>query len=273
LNYSSDIDLLIVREDRLPEDISEATLTKIIEELRAALSAYTAEGYVYRVDLRLRPYGRASHLVHPLGSLTAYYERSAALWELQAALKLRVVAGSPALGERLLGDLRELICKPRRAADIGRSIRELRSQAARPAGASGAMAKGVDVKNAPGGIRDIEFLVQGLQLANCHANRALLSQNTLDALERLHTSGLLDTKVFEELRADYLVLRRVEHVLQLMDDRQVHRVPTDADALRALALRVDPTGGSGDSGVGFTTMLARTMQRVRATFEAKLPAG
>jgi glutamate-ammonia-ligase adenylyltransferase len=124
-----------------------------------------------------------------------------------------------------------------------------------------------DVKAGLGGIRDVEFLVQGLQLVNLHACPDLLSGNTLEAIEKLVARGILAAETGRSIREDYIFMRRVEHCLQIMEDRQIHAIPEDADQLRALGKRLL---GADSDRQGFMLRLDATRDRVRRTYRTHL---
>jgi len=294
LNYSSDIDLLGVCADTLPGDRREPIdlFARVLKQVGQDLSAHSEEGHAYRVDFRLRPYGGAGHLVYTVAGLVDYYAQKAALWEIQALLKARPVAGNEALGAALLERVRPILMQPRPAATIIRSIEASRKTAigktdnrrqpahrspdlseSRDAGGTpetGERKKQVgpempadDVKSGLGGIRDIEFLVQGLQLIHAPSHGELLDGNTLSALERLKAHGLLPEEVVVQLREDYTFLRRVEHTLQIFEDRQIHAIPELETARAALARRVLGFDSTADK---FATALTACQKRVRQAY-------
>jgi glutamate-ammonia-ligase adenylyltransferase len=260
LNYSSDIDLLgVCGSDGKVDEIEEATA--VMETLRGDLSAHTSEGYVYRVDLRLRPYGSSGQLVFGIGPLFDYYSRSASLWELQALLKARPVAGDLELGSAFSVQARELLLAPHERSAVVSSIDTLRKDAVRNLKRSFLLT--TDVKVGLGGLRDIEFLVQGLQLVNARSRPELLGGNTLSALEAMGKAGILAGDVVERLSGDYLFLRRVEHFLQIYEDRQTHSLPRDPEEMRALARRMLGSGATADQ---LTSKLSKRFERVREEY-------
>jgi glutamate-ammonia-ligase adenylyltransferase len=236
LNYSSDIDLLGLWETPEGGHEAEGIATSMMERLRSDLSDHTAAGYAYRVDLRLRPYGSSGQLVHELGALLRYYAEPAALWELQALLKARPVAGDLDLGEGFIEAARGTLVARRDPELVVSSIDSLRREAIR--NLARGMEGGRDVKTGLGGIRDVEFLVQGLQLIHAHSDPRLLRAGTLAGLEALAAAGILPAEVSEKLAEDYVFLRRVEHFLQIYEDRQTHRLPSDPEQVLALARRM-----------------------------------
>lgn len=265
LNYSSDIDLVGLCADDTVSEAMETVCARAMERLRGALSSHTPEGYVYRVDLRLRPYGGAGVLVQAASGLAEYYEKAAALWEVQALLKCRAVAGNLSVGERFLERMRGLVCQRwERQAVVG-SIEKMRNAVL--ARQTRFHQTTTDVKSGLGGIRDAEFLVQGLQLVHAQDKPEVLSGNTLEAIGRLAEAGVVDREAADRLAEDYVFLRRVEHYLQLFEDRQIHALPTRREELLALAKRIDGPDATVD---GFVTGLKACQSRVRAAYEQGL---
>ena len=261
LNYSSDVDLLgVCAADGDTDPVEPASA--LMEILRGDLSAHTNEGYAYRVDLRLRPYGTSGQLVFTLAALEDYYSRHAALWEVQALLKARPVAGDPALGKAFLADARRRLLVPRARAEVAAAIDTLRREALR--GLSRSVLSTTDIKTGLGGMRDVEFLAQGLQLSHAYDHPRLLCGGTLPALKSLAEEGILSKEISEQLTQDYIFLRRVEHFLQIYEDRQTHSLPRDPAQLRALARLML---GSGASSEQLLAALDERFQRVRSAYE------
>lgn len=263
LNYSSDIDLLGVYAPlpTLSESENGRLFSDLITRLRAMLSDRTEDGHVYRVDLRLRPYGSAGPAAQAMSAVETYYRQAASIWEFQALLKLGFVAGSRSIRDRMTRLVEESVRKRRDMPMVFENIRRLRAMAASrtPPGA-------IDVKDGIGGIRDIEFLAQGLQLIYAEEIPSLLSGNTFQALELLGTHRLLPLAVTAELAEAYRFLRRIEHLLQLYEDRQTHIIPGDPAVREALARRLDEAPDS------FQDHVESTMKRVRELFETFLQA-
>ena len=282
LNYSSDIDLVALYDDRgLPEerraDLARA-VTRLARSLDRALSASADEMAAYRVDWRLRPYGGSGELAHSLSSLAAYYDGPANDWEVQALLRLRPVAGNREAGSELLARARRAFARfgadpATRGARVFATIERLRELAVVEHGRS-RLRRGQDIKSGVGGIRDIEFLVQGLQIQYLVRHPELMCGNTVTALERLRQAGCFTPHDAELLREDYLFLRGLEHYLQVFEDRQVHVLPSTPAALDALARRML---GPGAGSAQFQRAVAAVTARVRATYlrivrAAKRPA-
>jgi glutamate-ammonia-ligase adenylyltransferase len=266
LNYSSDIDLLGICAAPTGDN-GEGTryFAKVLERTRENLTKHTAEGYVYRVDFRLRPFGRSGPLVASVPSVERYYRQHAGLWELQAQLKLRPIAGNLVLGYGVLTTIRQAVAsRSIPATEVSQSIRRLRDMASQRREDEST----VDVKDGPGGIRDIEFLVQALQLTNLGLASDLGDANTLRALAVLERRELLPADEAAELREAYLLLRRLEHLLQLLEDRQVHVLPAEARELSALARRLLDNRATGEMLLERVHGIRR---RVREIYDTRLP--
>ena len=271
LNYSSDLDLVALYDDRrLAADRSAALareVTALARSLGQTLAAHRGEMATYRVDWRLRPYGSSGELAHSFGALVAYYAGPANDWEVQALLRMRPVGGNRALGHALLqrarGAFARLGADPAaRGARAFATIERLRALAL--AGqVKRRLNQGRDIKSGAGGIRDLEFLVQGLQLQHLLRHPELTCGNTVLALERLQRAGVLSAGSAGQLREDYLFLRRLEHFLQVFEDRQVHVLPGSDAALRALARRML---GAGAAVPAFNDLVAAVTARVRAAY-------
>ena len=271
LNYSSDIDLVALYDDRglAPERSTDLAhgVTELARALGTTLAAHRGEMAAYRVDWRLRPYGSSGELAQSFTSLAAYYAGPANDWEVQALLRMRPVAGNRTVGQALLQRARAAFARlgsdpAGRGARAFASIGRLRKLAV--AGqAQRRLNQGRDIKSGPGGIRDIEFLVQGLQLQHLMQHPELVCGSTVVALEGLQRAGVLGAGSAAQLREDYLFLRRLEHSLQVFEDRQVHVLPGSDAALAALARRMM---GSGASVPAFNDLVATVTTRVRATY-------
>lgn len=266
LNYSSDIDLLAVCDDvtftctyQGKEVTQKELYAKVVESVRTALMTHTADGQVYRVDFRLRPYGRAGELVPSVSALARYFAQDAALWECQAAMKLRPIAGNMSIGAYAYAQLAPRLYGTRAAEELFPALHTMRDVAIQRHKDSGD-----DIKSGMGGIRDIEFIVQGLQLLHMSRIPSVVTGATLDGIEALSCAGVLSAEDASALREDYVYLRRVEHALQLYDDRQVHSIPSSLRACTALAKRVH--GHTADAAK-FMAHVDACRSRVRAIYE------
>jgi glutamate-ammonia-ligase adenylyltransferase len=252
LNYASDIDVVFVGG----EDTEPARL-----EIRARELMRIARR-CFRVDANLRPEGRDGPLVRTVASYRAYWERWARPWEFQALLKARPLAGSPDLAATFTAATAAALWGRPWDADDLRSLRSMKARVEEEVARKGL--DGRELKRGSGGIRDIEFAVQVLQLVHGRHDPALRSPTTLDALAELGAAGYVDAGDATTLDGAYRFLRTVEHRLQLADQRQVHVVPAD-DAERELLARVLGFRGTAGAGAlaGFDRELARRRAGVR----------
>jgi glutamate-ammonia-ligase adenylyltransferase len=270
LNYSSDIDLCFVYEAEGetdgPEVVSSRTyFARLAEQLVGALTAMTEEGTVYRVDLRLRPEGSGGPLALPLDAYRAYHATRGALWERQALIKARVAAGDERVGQAFLDLVREIVYRPGQEREALGEIRAMKNRIDRRLRARGQQER--HVKLGVGGIRDIEFHVQALQLLYGGQDPWLRERNSLRALHRLAERGYLSWEESGRLAHAYVFLRTIEHRLQILHALQTHTLPADPDELAKLARRL---GYAGDREAAARTFLLdydRTRRTVRAAFE------
>jgi [glutamine synthetase] adenylyltransferase / [glutamine synthetase]-adenylyl-L-tyrosine phosphorylase len=251
LNYSSDIDLMFVGDG--PPDELEARARAVNDLARRC----------FRVDANLRPEGRDGPLVRTIESYEAYWDRWAEPWEFQALLKARPVAGDQALGARFHDTAqRWLWSHPFRVEDL-RSLRAMKQRAEHDVARRGLGDR--ELKRGPGGIRDIEFTVQLLQLVHGQTDTGLRSPTTLVALAEMAAAGYIDPDDGARLSDAYTLLRTVEHRLQLVDEQQVHTVPTNPAALdhlaRVLGHRDTPGGTASEQ---FEHDLRQSQLAVRA---------
>lgn len=241
LNYISDVDVLFVAA--APEGHDEQQALKAATQLAAAViqicSDNTAEGTIWPVDANLRPEGRSGPLVRTLNSYLGYYERWAKTWEFQALLKARVVAGDAQLGQQFVDSIKPLIWT---AAERDGFVEEV--QAMRRRVVENIPAKEVtrQLKLGPGGLRDVEFAVQLLQLVHGRTDETLRSSATLSALASLTQGGYVGREDGQELAEAYAFLRTLEHRMQLFQLRRTHVVPADQENLRRLGRSMGFTG-------------------------------
>lgn len=233
LNYASDVDVVFVAEARPGGDEPAAlrTATNLAASLIRVCSATTGEGTIWPVDAALRPEGKAGPLVRTLASHVAYYERWARTWEFQALLKARPVAGDLALGQDYVDALAPLVW---RAADRDDFVSDVQAMRRRVEDTLPADASHRQIKLGPGGLRDVEFAVQLLQLVHGRSDDTLRSPNTLAALEALSTYGYVGRDDAADLDRAYRFLRTIEHRLQLFRLQRTHLMPDDPDELRRL---------------------------------------
>ena len=232
LNFSSDIDLVLLHD---PERGASATATRMARQLVALLEARDADGYVFRVDLRLRPDPAATPPSVAVPAALAYYESLAQTWERAAFIRARPAAGDLALGETFLDAIRPFVW--RKALDFA-AIADLHGMKQRIDAHKGGLADGLlglDVKLGRGGIREVEFVAQTSQLVWGGRDPELRLPRTVPALRLLARRGHLPARAAGELVAAYRFLRRVEHRLQMVADRQTHRLPEHAEGLAQFA--------------------------------------
>jgi len=270
LNFSSDVDLVyLYRADGHTRGGVAGSLplvqyyTRLGETLTQALTQVTAEGFCYRVDLNLRPQGRAGAMVLSLPASLAYYEGFGRTWERAALLKAREVAGDASLARELLDALEPFLW--RRALDFS-VVDDLRDLKARIDMRGKASTE--DVKLGPGGIREVEFFVNALQLLQGGRDPSLREPRTTRALRKLERAGFVPGPVADGLEEAYLFLRRVENRLQMREERQTQTLPTDARERLRLATSLGyPDWGALSAELerhrrlvqeSFTTLLGQT---------------
>jgi len=283
LNFSSDVDLVLLHDpDQGVYHGGEpgAFFTRLARALVGLMEARDADGYVFRTDLRLRPDPAATPPSMSIAAAISYYESMGQNWERAAMLKARPVAGDLELGAEFLEAIRPFVwrrhldfaavadihaMKRRIDAHKGTLIGEAKEAAARIAGH--------DVKLGQGGIREIEFLTQTLQLVWGGRDPRLRNPRTLEALPLLVEARHIEPRTAAELMSAYRFLRRVEHRLQMVADRQTHTLPKDPEGLRRFALFM----GYPDAAA-FATVLLRHLTRVQTSYgrvfeEVPLPPG
>jgi glutamate-ammonia-ligase adenylyltransferase len=239
LNYSSDVDLLLLFDPaRLPrrerDEAGEAAV-RIGRRIIELLQKRTEDGYVQRVDLRLRPSPEVTPIVLPVDAAISHYESSALPWERAAFIRARAAAGDIALGRRFLDSIEPFVW--RRSLDFG-VIDEVRQISARIRDhfAQGAdIGPGFDLKRGRGGIREVEFFVQIQQMIHGGRDPSVRLPATLDAIEALQAAGRIEQATAEALASAYRLLRTVEHRVQMVDDAQTHLLPANPAGLDNVA--------------------------------------
>ena len=243
LNYVSDVDVIFVAEpaDGVDEQRALQVATTLASATMRACSASSAEGTLWPVDAALRPEGKQGPLVRTIASHLAYYERWAKTWEFQALLKAWVSAGDLEVGRAYKDALRPLIWD---AAGRENFVEEVQAMRRRVEAHVPAAEAGRQLKLGPGGLRDIEFSVQLLQLVHGRHDESLRSATTLEALSALARGGYVGRADAATLDTAYRILRTLEHRVQLYRLRRTHLMPTEPAALRLLGrawgLRSDP---------------------------------
>ncbi len=252
LNYVSDVDVLYVFEpaDGVAEAPAAGLATQLASLLMQACSDHTAEGTIWPVDANLRPEGKAGPLVRTLASHRAYYERWAKTWEFQALLKARAVAGDLELGRRFLGLVEPMVWQ---VADRDGFVTDVQAMRRRVLETIPAREADRQLKLGAGGLRDVEFAVQLLQLVHGRTDEHLRAPGTLHALDALTARGYVGREDGEALHAAYEFLRTLEHRIQLQHLRRTHVVPADEESLRRLG-----------RGMGFTKAPATALEEAWA---------
>lgn len=233
LNFSSDIDLILAFAENGASDgerplANEAYFARLGQLLVKLLAEITADGYVFRVDLRLRPFGNAGRVALPFAAMEQYYQREGRDWERYAWIKARPVAGDIAAGKRLLEALRPFVYRKYLDYTAFAGLREMKSLIDAEVVRKDLAA---NLKLGPGGIREIEFVVQLLQLIRGGREPGLRETGLLPALAACERIGALATVSANRLRDAYRFLRRIENRLQMLRDEQTHELPDD-DFLR-----------------------------------------
>jgi glutamate-ammonia-ligase adenylyltransferase len=275
LNFSSDVDLLFVYDvpgGADPLDAQQAT-ARLIQHLKARLEQPADDGFGYRVDLNLRPEGRAGVLANPVDAALAYYEGFGAEWERQMLIRLRAVAGPAEPAARFAAAITPFVYRALIGPDVMRNVREMKARIEHERRAAGRDLD-ADLKEGPGGIRDVEFLVQAFQLLYGGRYPQLRTGNVLAALRALREEELLPAGVIASLCDAYLWLRRAEHALQLADEQQTQRVPARAEGRTELARRMgyrDPR--AADALARFEEDWSAVRGEVRSHFEALVLGG
>ncbi|MGJ5751041.1 glutamate-ammonia-ligase adenylyltransferase [Streptomyces puniciscabiei] len=243
LNYVSDVDVIFVAE--AAEGTTEAkaltAATRLASHLMRICSETTVEGSIWPVDANLRPEGRNGPLVRTLSSHLAYYQRWAKTWEFQALLKARPVAGDAELGQAYVDALEPMVWKAAERENFVADVQQMRRRVIENIPAAEIER---ELKLGPGGLRDVEFAVQLLQLVHGRTDQSLRSGTTLDALQALAAGGYVGREDAARLDEAYRFLRAMEHRIQLYRLRRTHLVPVAEEDQRrlgrSLGLRTDP---------------------------------
>jgi glutamate-ammonia-ligase adenylyltransferase len=251
LNYSSDIDLIFLYDEEGvttgPRAVSNAEFfARMSGEVVRLLSDHTTMGVAYRVDMRLRPEGNQGVLARSLDATLNYYVSRGRTWERQALIKCRTVAGDPDLGAAFIAAVAPFVYRRYLGAAEIAEIKSLKRRIEQRTASAGLA--DFEVKTGRGGIRDVEFVVQFLQLLHGGEYPAVRVVNTLEAIHRLEQVGSLTAEERGVMDDTYRFLRKVEHRLQILFDRQTHEMPRSMEELRTLAIRMGyvPLGPAED---------------------------
>jgi glutamate-ammonia-ligase adenylyltransferase len=278
LNYSSDIDLLFVYsgEGNTSGNGSRGSVTnreyfvKLSEYIVKLVGHQTGEGAAYRVDLRLRPHGSLGAITQSIGDVAKYCRTEARAWERQVLIRSRGCAGDVELFKQFFSEVEDMVFS--RSETVSSALSNVRRSKER-IDLENILKRGYDVKLGRGGIREIEFLAQALQLAYGGRDKWLRSSHTLISLTRLADRKHLSDTELTELSAAYAFLRRTEHVLQMKNGVQTHTVPDDPEKRAVLARRVMFTyGGDFEQSVAIhTENVSRVFRRVFGEIDDDTP--
>jgi glutamate-ammonia-ligase adenylyltransferase len=259
LNYSSDVDLLYVLRDDADEKL-EKHAARFCEAFGRALADRMGRGSLYRIDLRLRPFGSKGALAPRQRAYESYYQRYAQPWEHLALIRSRWIAGDPAGKERWEAMRREICFQPTRGEWAVEELVRMRERVEDQGGEH-------DLKRGAGGIRDVEFAVQIYQMLFGFRHEELQARPTLQVIDQLQQHELFDTATARSLSEGYEFLRKVEHGIQLAGEKQTHRLPEDRSELEFLARRVGYPGPEP-----FESALQGHRTAIRYRYEELLPA-
>jgi glutamate-ammonia-ligase adenylyltransferase len=267
LNLSSDIDLILCYPSAGQSDgrrglANETFFVRLSRAVIASLAERTEDGFCFRVDTRLRPFGESGPLVCSFRALEQYYQREGRDWERYALIKARPVAGDREAGGALLESLRPFVY--RRYIDFG-AVEALREMLDAIQADAARLDRSDDVKRGPGGIREVEFSVQCVQLLRGGREPALQTPSLLDALATIESLELFPPERVVALREAYVVLRRVENAIQALHDRQTHTLPDGDDLDRVVQIMEQPDRKH------LGELLDSTRQTVTACLEESFP--
>src|ERR1700756_5502960 len=239
LNYSSDIDLIVFFDPQAPtlaRDIEpQPFFVRVTQAMARLLQQRTSDGYVFRVDLRLRPDPASTQVAISTDAALHYYEREGRTWERAAMIKARACAGDLAAGRAMLVELSPFVWRKHLDFAALADVHEMKRQMQTYRGPSEISVEGHNVKIGRGGIREIEFFAQTQQLIAGGRHAELRVRPTLAALEVLASSNWITSQARDELSAAYRFLRRVEHRLQMVADEQTHSIPEEVEAVERFA--------------------------------------
>jgi glutamate-ammonia-ligase adenylyltransferase len=268
LNLSSDIDIIFCYPQNGACDgrrgmANDQFFTRLARAIIASLSQRTEDGFCFRVDTRLRPFGDSGPLTSSLAALEQYYQREGREWERYALIKARPVAGDVDAGERFIKDVRPFVYRRYIDYSAVEALQEMHANVQDDARRKDRMD---DIKRGPGGIREIEFLAQCFQILRGGREPGLQTPSLDRALTGINRLGLIDDATLGEIRNDYAYLRFLENRIQALNDQQTHRVPQGEDRLRVARAMCE------ESVEEMEASLRRTRERVGKRFHGIFPA-
>jgi glutamate-ammonia-ligase adenylyltransferase len=277
LNYHSDLDIIFIYEgegktrpvaaadpDRFRQQTNQQYFVRLAQRIISILTLMTPEGHVYDIDTRLRPSGNQGPLVSSLPAYRQYHESSAAPWERQALIKARVVAGSTELAVCFETFTAEIVYERPLPDNLAEEIYRLRQRMEKEIGKEDARHR--NIKTGRGGMVDVEFVAQYLQLLHGRDRPSLRCRNTLDTLAGLLGEGLLAADDCEKLTSGYKFLRRLENKLRLVHDQSVNELTSDPASLAKLARHLGYEDSLGQPEKLFLDQYAETTQTIREIF-------
>lgn len=275
LNLSSDIDVLFCYGKtgacRSPDGSvlkralsNEQFFTRLAQAVISSLSEVTADGFCFRVDARLRPFGDSGPLCSSMAAIEQYYQREGRDWERYALVKARPVAGDRALGQQFLDVVKPFIYRRYIDFTAVEALQDMHAQVSEDARRKERLD---DVKRGPGGIREIEFLAQCFQLLRGGREPVLQSPSLGQALSGIEDLGLLDKAAVAAIRSDYVFLRRLENRIQALHDQQTHRVPQGEDLQRLV--RATGLGDIDELQQALTAVRSSVSRRFKSIFPSQ----
>ena len=267
MNYSSDLDMIFIYEG--PEN-SREYFTRVAQRMIMILSSPTGEGVLYRIDMRLRPSGQAGPLVTTIEGFEVHHRERALVWEQQAMTKARTVAGNESFRKKVSDLISDLTYGRPLGVDGLDEIVRVRRRMEEEIALEG---KGdyYDIKAGSGGLVDVEFAVQILQLVHGATHESLRTPSTVEALDAMSKAGLVNEKQYNTLLCAYLFYREIENRSQVYQDRSDPRIPKDARKARPLARRLGYQNDDEDAG-RFLDKVVRTREAVRCEYEGIVSA-
>ena len=278
LNYHSDLDIIFIYEgegntqpaegtdpERFRPQTNKQYFIRLAQRIISVLTLMTQEGQVYEIDTRLRPSGNQGPLVTSLPAYREYHEGSAAPWERQALIKARVAAGSAILAVSYDALTAEIVYERPLPDNLAEEIFRLRQRMEKELGKENEQHR--NIKTGRGGMVDVEFIAQYLQLLHGKQNQTLRCRNLVDALSALQSEHLISVLDYENLTCGYKFLRRLENKLRLVHDQSVNELTADPKALNKLARHLGYPDSTGQPEKLFLEEYARTTQIIRETFD------
>ena len=270
MTYLSDLDVIFVFDppsEQIGRLSSREWFTRLANRIISILSVPTSEGSVYSIDTRLRPSGNKGALVSTLQSFEDYHKESSALWEKQALIRSRVVAGPPTLGRKIESMVHECILRTNvDEADLA-EIARIRERMEKEIALEDS--KNVDLKTGRGGLVDVEFFTQGKILTHAGQHPEILKPNTLEALACLRNAELIGDEIYKSMDSGYRFLTNLEDRLRIMENRSIDRLPLSGSKLEGLAKRL----GYGRDGDALVKDYLRIRTEIRSAYSAFFLSG